>query len=183
VTPATVTIRPLRWPQDRPQLAALDTSYVAESVLRLRRDDLAFALVEEPVDPPLRRRYVLEPDDLERLAGAEHAAGAEADGALAGVVGAGFAAWNRRVRVEHLYVAPGARRRGAGRALMESVLAFARRKGARCVWLETQAENAPAARFYRRLGFRLCGLDVTLYDPLTLGPEAPDTALFFALDL
>jgi ribosomal protein S18 acetylase RimI-like enzyme len=34
-----------------------------------------------------------------------------------------------------------------------------------CLWLETQNVNYPAVQFYRRMGFRLCGLDETLYRP------------------
>lgn len=57
------------------------------------------------------------------------------------------------------------RRRGIGRALMDSVVAFAGQVAARCVWLETQDVNYPAVRFYRRLGVRLCRVDQWLYDP------------------
>jgi ribosomal protein S18 acetylase RimI-like enzyme len=178
-----VTVRPARWPQDRAGVAALDTAFVTDRVYRLRRDDLAFSLVETAVDPPLRRDYRLGPDDVEGIARAEYAAVAVAGGAVAGVVAATYAAWNGRLQVEHCYVAAGARRRGLGRALMESVVAHGRDRGARCLWLETQAENFGAVRFYRSLGFRLCGLDETLYDPRALPPDAPRTALFLALDL
>jgi ribosomal protein S18 acetylase RimI-like enzyme len=63
---------------------------------------------------------------------------------------------------------------------MDSVVAFARDRGAWCVWLETQADNSPAIAFYRRLGFRLCGLDECLYNPAS--PAAGDLAVFFALE-
>jgi ribosomal protein S18 acetylase RimI-like enzyme len=177
------TVRPLRWPDDRPGIESLDTSFVTDRIYRLRRDDLAFALEAATVAPPLRKGYRLDAAAVERLSRMEHVAVAEADGALVGLAAASYATWNRRVPVEHCYVAPGARRRGVGRALMASVVDFARHRGARCVWLETQAENYPAVRFYRRLGFRFCGLDESLYDPRSLPAGAPDTALFFALDL
>jgi ribosomal protein S18 acetylase RimI-like enzyme len=35
----------------------------------------------------------------------------------------------------------------------------------RCLWLETENVNYPAIGFYRRAGFRLCGLDDILYRP------------------
>jgi len=97
------------------------------------------------------------------------------------MVAANLEAWNRRVRVEHLVVSPSARGRGIGRALMDTVTAFARSRGSWCVWLETQADNYPAIQFYQRLGYRLCGLDEYLYDPAS--PAAGDLAVFFALDL
>jgi ribosomal protein S18 acetylase RimI-like enzyme len=64
---------------------------------------------------------------------------------------------------------------------MRSVVAYARHAGARCVWLETRNVNYPAVRFYRRPGFRRCGLDERLYDRATPGRE--EIALFLALDL
>jgi ribosomal protein S18 acetylase RimI-like enzyme len=73
---------------------------------------------------------------------------------------------------------------GAGRALLRALDERARsEQSLRCLWVETQNVSYPAIQFYRRLGFRLCGLDVTLYrpdDPLLLPGEV---ALFFACDL
>jgi ribosomal protein S18 acetylase RimI-like enzyme len=68
-----------------------------------------------------------------------------------------------------------------GRALVEAVIAAARDAGMRCVWLETSTLAYPAIQFYRRLGFELCGLDASLYDPA--GPAARETALYFARPL
>jgi len=39
----------------------------------------------------------------------------------------------------------------------------------------------PAIQFYRRMGFELCGLDVTLYDPASI--VAGETALYFSKSL
>jgi ribosomal protein S18 acetylase RimI-like enzyme len=75
-------------------------------------------------------------------------------------------------------------RAGIGTALLEALDRRARASGARCLWLETQNINYPAIQFYRRSGFRLCGLDDTLYDPErdpTTGPD--EVALFFTRPL
>ena len=73
---------------------------------------------------------------------------------------------------------------GCGRALIDALAERARREpSARCLWLETQNVNYPAVQFYLRMGFRLCGLDETLYrpgDPYILPGEV---ALYFARDL
>jgi GNAT superfamily N-acetyltransferase len=176
-----VLIRPLRWPDDLAALEALDTSFTTDRVYRLRRGLLAFELVEEAVDPPIHKTYPLLHSDFQRLREMEHVVVAEAEGALVGLAAAAFSAWNRRVQVEDFYVAPPVRGRGIGRGLMDSVVAYARRAGARCVWLETQTINYPAVQFYQHLGFRLCGLDEQLYDAATL--DSKEIALFFALDL
>jgi ribosomal protein S18 acetylase RimI-like enzyme len=182
--PPALRLRPARWPDDEARLAALDTSFETDRVYRVHRDPLAFALVEEPVAPPLRKTYPVLRPDAARLRGLGHVRVAEAGGVLVGLVAAAHATWNRRVEVEDLYVAPAARRRGVARALLHSVVTYARAVGARCVWLETQTVNYPAVQVYRRLGFRLCGLDESLYDPEPPArPERPEVALFFALDL
>jgi GNAT superfamily N-acetyltransferase len=178
---AEVVIRPVRWPEDGARLGALDTSFTTSRIYRVDRGPLSFQLVEAAVDPPVRKSYgtLLHEDD--RLRQSRHVVVAEEGGTLVGVAAADLSAWNRRVQVEAFFVAPRARRRGVGRALMASVVAFAREVGAGCVWLETQNVNYPAVQFYRHLGFRLCGFDDRLYDPET--PEAREVALFFARDL
>lgn len=50
-------------------------------------------------------------------------------------------------------VAPAARRRGIGRALVDELLAYARTHAAVKVLLEVRASNADAIRLYERLGF------------------------------
>lgn len=53
-------------------------------------------------------------------------------------------------RVRHLYVRPGARRKGVGRLLVESIIARARD---RYSLLTLRTDNAEADAFYRALGF------------------------------
>jgi len=95
-----------------------------------------------------------------------------------------FESWNGRARIEHLYVSGRFRGAGVGRALIEALGARARREAsARCLWLETQNVNYPAVQFYRRMGFRLCGLDETLYRPGDPHLLPGEVALYFARDL
>jgi ribosomal protein S18 acetylase RimI-like enzyme len=176
-----ITIRAARWPDDQAALGQLDTSFLTDRVYRVEREELAFRLVPEAVDPPLRKSYGSLADCLERLRRLRHVVVAEVGGEVVGLATAEPVEWSRRVEVEYFFVAPAARGRGVGRALMESVVGFARAAGAPLVWLETQNVNYPAVQFYRRLGFRICGLDERLYDPRT--PTGEETALFLALEL
>jgi ribosomal protein S18 acetylase RimI-like enzyme len=57
-----------------------------------------------------------------------------------------------------LAVAPAARRRGAGSALLAAAEEFARGQGARKLSLRVLSTNAPAIRLYERLGFQREGL-------------------------
>jgi GNAT superfamily N-acetyltransferase len=55
---------------------------------------------------------------------------------------------SRRCYLEDLFVAPAARRKGVGRALVEAVLARARDQGWHDVYWHTSASNAVARRVY-----------------------------------
>lgn len=171
-----VVIRPALWPQDIPALAALDTSFVTDTVYRLVQDGLHFRLAEEAVTPTLRKRYPFAPFDPGERAHWDHATVASESGRVVGFAAAQYAAWNRRAVIWHLYVAPECRGRGVGRQLLSSVEAFAQERGARCLWLETQNVNLPAVRFYLHAGFTLCGLDTSLYE--RDGSEGAEVALF-----
>lgn len=77
---------------------------------------------------------------------------AEGDGALAG-----FAIGHRRGAKGHVVtidVAPGWRRRGAGKVLLTELLRRLGEGGARVIRLEVDARNAGAIRFYEQMGFR-----------------------------
>lgn len=102
---------------------------------------------------------------------------AEVDGAIVGFAQIEPPTWNGRAAISHLYVSPPHRGRGVGRALLDALAERARRKGARCLFVETQNVNYPAVQFYLAAGFYLCGLDESFYDPVELPGEF---ALFFA---
>lgn len=57
------------------------------------------------------------------------------------------------IHINNVAVRPTFRGRGIGTALMQHVLAEARRLGARRATLEVRASNEPARRLYERLGF------------------------------
>jgi phosphinothricin acetyltransferase len=108
--------------------------------------------------------YDLEPSTLEQRAAwfeARAAQGfpvlvAEAEGAAAG-----FGSYGKfrdkpgyRHTVEHsLYVAPGLRGRGIGRALLAELIALARAEGRHAMVGGVDAENQGSLRFHRAMGF------------------------------
>jgi len=72
-----------------------------------------------------------------------------------------FAVWWRVADETHLLnmvVAPGARRRGVGRALVERMLADARARGDTSALLEVRLGNVAAQALYERSGFTKAGL-------------------------
>jgi ribosomal protein S18 acetylase RimI-like enzyme len=71
--------------------------------------------------------------------------------------------WNHSLAVWEFHVAPTYRRSGIGRQLMACVEAHARGSGLRMIVCETQNTNAAAILAYRKLGFRIEGIDLSLY--------------------
>jgi ribosomal protein S18 acetylase RimI-like enzyme len=170
-------IRPIHLPADRPAVMRLDTSFTTDRVYRVRATPASFTLVEEVVQPPLRKSFALEGElDDDRMW--DYGIVAEDQDAIVGFAAVRLEHWNRRAAIWHLYVAPGQRGSGLGRRLLDQVEDYARANEARCLWLETSNVNYPAIQFYRHVGFTLCGLDQSLYAPD--GDAAGETALYFA---
>jgi N6-L-threonylcarbamoyladenine synthase len=67
--------------------------------------------------------------------------------------------------IQTIAVAESSRRRGLGRVLVLSLIAEARRRGAREVFLEVRADNPGAQSLYRALGFEQIGVRVAYYQP------------------
>lgn len=61
-------------------------------------------------------------------------------------------------------VAPGVRRQGVAKALMDAALGAAGQMGARSCFLEVAVDNDAAASLYAGLGFRRAGLRKAYYD-------------------
>jgi ribosomal protein S18 acetylase RimI-like enzyme len=78
---------------------------------------------------------------------------AEADDAAVGVVALQPLADEGACEMKRLYVRPGHRRAGVGRALGEAVVAAARERGYDVMRLDTVASMTAARSLYRSLGF------------------------------
>jgi ribosomal-protein-alanine N-acetyltransferase len=77
-------------------------------------------------------------------------------------------------------VAPWARRKGVGKALMVAAIGVAREIGAGEMFLEVDVDNTPAVALYERLGFARAGLRKAYYDR---GANGRADALVMRLDL
>jgi ribosomal protein S18 acetylase RimI-like enzyme len=71
--------------------------------------------------------------------------------------------WNQSLWVAEFHVAETHRRMGIGRRLMDVVVEKAQKAGLRTIVCETQNTNAPAIQAYRKLGFRVEGVDIAYY--------------------
>jgi ribosomal-protein-alanine N-acetyltransferase len=69
--------------------------------------------------------------------------------------------------LEFVLVPPPIQRQGIGRALVQTVIAWARALGAEEIWLEVRESNASALRLYLRCGFHAAGRRPAYYaDPV-----------------
>lgn len=171
-----IALRHLQWPADRDSLLALDTSFTTDLIYRIKQTKRSFALEEIAICPPVKKDYPLA-GEFDALLACDWVKVASDTERIIGLAAMSVEQWNRRGVLHHLYVATAARRRGAGRVLVEEALREAGRQGARCLWVETQNTNYRAIQFYERLGFVWCGLDTTLYIPGGAGAE--EIGLFF----
>lgn len=172
-------------PSDQSALAGLDDSFTTDYVYEVAAGDIGFGLRLVPVDPPLVKVFPDDGDAGETATGPDEAGvheivAVDSDGSLRGFVAVAHERWNRRLVVRQITVDSAHRGRGIGGELMRRALAHGRAVGARTAWLEVASVNVPAVRAYRRMGFRLCGLDTTLY---TGTASEGETALFMARPL
>ncbi|MET9418596.1 GNAT family N-acetyltransferase [Streptomyces klenkii] len=178
--PSTAVVYRPALPGEHAEAEAIDNSFTTATVLEVTASDEGFRLRRTPVDPPLRKVYPAEDEEAEDGGEDAHVIVARAGDVLCGAVRLTHSAWNDRLVIADIRVAPGHRGRGIGTALMERGLAHGRELGARTAWLEVTNVNAPAVRAYRRMGFALCGLDTSLYRGTASEGE---TALFMSRPL
>jgi len=153
---------------------AFDTA----AVYRVDASEQGFVLAEQKLVPPLHKQYP-QPDVSAGETRWDLVVLASTQGQTVGMAATTFSAWNRRQLLDELHVAPTWRRKGVARRLVAAVFGEAARNQAREVWLETQNVNFPAIQAYRRLGFRITGLDTTFYD----GPADAEVAIFMSSPL
>lgn len=88
--------------------------------------------------------------------------GAFCGGELAGYIGGRTVAGE--TEVFNVAVAPGFRRKGIGKSLVEKFIETVRDKKTEAVFLEVRASNLPAINLYEKEGFVFCGLRKDYYD-------------------
>lgn len=115
---------------------------------------------------PYIKRWGCDPSDVERRRGIVDQGlsyGAFAGNRMVGVLIMERRTWNNTLHIEDLEVMPDWRGRGVGRMLMAKADEVARELGVRAISLETQSTNVPAIRFYRKCGYEVECVDLSLY--------------------
>jgi ribosomal protein S18 acetylase RimI-like enzyme len=154
-------------------LNALDISFTSDFVYAVVPAENSLELRLDPATVQIRKRFSIELDQPVWDQGYV----AMEDGKLCGFIATRYESWNRRLAIVHFYVDRQHRRQGIGRRLMERAIDFGRLAGARTAWLETSNCNHPGILAYQRLGFSLCGFDLSLYQGT---PSEREFAIYLA---
>lgn len=175
-----ITLRELRWPDDRDPILAIDTSFTTERVQRIFKNGTSFTMHEAAISPPLHKVYDLT-DEIEDLPALDHVVIAERDKQVMGLAALTHDIADQRAIVRHIYVDRPFRGQGIGHALMDALLMRAEEWQVRYLWLETQDVNYDAINFYQKNGLEFCGLDLSL--DVHNGSPTDETAVFFMRNL
>lgn len=177
---------------DLPTLSEINPTFISDAMLRVEREEqgmnVIWRLTEVPLEPPFDRGkgYNLQDRDLEDIRGwlkegdGLHLLVLDASRPVA-LLNVQLQVWNNTGFIWNILVDRNYRRRGLGRMLIERAVAWGSERKLRALCLETQSNNLPAIRFYRRMGFYLSGVRADLYTNHDL--ERGEVALFFSYPL
>jgi ribosomal protein S18 acetylase RimI-like enzyme len=157
-----IEIRSAVMPADTALIKLVDTSFETNEIYHVASTGNGFSLSIERLERLRRKTFPL--DDLGEGRPWQDGWLALDRGTPAGFAATRIEPFNRRCVIWHFYVSPSHRGQGIGRRLLDRALDKAAADGATSAWLETTSLNAPGIAAYRRLGFDLCGLDMTLYN-------------------
>ena len=118
------------------------------------------------LDKPYVKRFHYDNETLQQynaVLSTGYSFGAYEGDQLVGLIIAERHQWNRSLFVHEFHVVETCRNQGIGKRLMECVAEKASRAGFRIIVCETQNTNPTAINVYRKLGFRLEGIDISLY--------------------
>ncbi len=163
-----ITVRPAT-EADLIALTRLDLTYATDRYLALERSgeppEHTFALRWRNRDPAPMAVYATY--TLEGLRQALQRTNlflvAEIDGQTAGLLMVIAPSWTDAAEITDLAVDIAFRCVGAGRALVDAAVEWARGRGYRALWVEPRADNHAAISFYISLGFRLSGFNDRMY--------------------
>ncbi len=108
--------------------------------------------------------------------------GSAGDAAIAGYLMIVKPRWTDAAEITDVAVDRPSRRGGAGRALIEAAVAWARERNLRALWVEPQGEAGGTIDFYLKLGFRIRGTNDRWYSN-TDDTEAGEQAIYMYLEL
>ena len=184
-----IDIRPLTQVSDD-DLRRIITGYTSPARYRVLKTESAqlttFSLELVQLETPYIKRDDFFPDDED----VQHSLDASRDGRSLGayegdrLIAIALAAaqtWSNRLWLHEFHVEESHRGMGIGTRLMTALIEQGKQGVFRALFCETQTTNVPAIRFYRKLGFTLDGINLSMYS----NHDYPngEIALYFKLNL
>lgn len=184
-----ITIRPLTQVGEG-DLRRIITGYTSLARYHVHRSEseqqASFSLELIQLNTPYIKRNDFFPDDEDVQRSLDtsrdgRSLGAYEDDLLIAIALAEAQTWSNRLWLHEFHVEESHRGKGIGTHLMTALIELGRDAGFRALFCETQTTNVPAIRFYRKLGFTLGGINLSLYS----NDDYPDgeIALFFTRKL
>jgi streptothricin acetyltransferase len=141
-----------------------DSKYVV--VYTSAEDRVTLDLQLAILDKPYVKKFEHDDDTIqryERVLNDGFSFGAYDGNLLIGLVIGESHEWNRSLWVWEFHVLEAYRNKGIGKRLMKRVAEKAKGAGFRTIVCETQNTNVTAIKVYRKLGFRIEGIDISYY--------------------
>lgn len=161
--------------------------YVSNGIYKVKKfsdsESISFNFKSEKTDVPYVKTWKLTDENIhhyKKIIAEGFSFCAYEDNELAGFILCETRKWNNTLYIENLFVSESFRRKGIGKLLIKKVIELSRQKNFRHLELETQNTNVPAIEFYKKQGFEITGMNMTLYDPLE---NKDEVALFMTYDL
>ena len=163
---------------------AIDVKSKYEVTNKIYGDEILFRLKHTELKSEYSLKiYSNSNEDIERynkLIPEGNSFGAYDENKLIGFVISEKRNWNNSLWIEMIQVAKDYRGKGTGSELLKSLENQAASEKFRIIDIETQNTNVPAINFYRKNGYELTGLNLSLYDPEKVNGEI---AIFLAKKL
>jgi ribosomal protein S18 acetylase RimI-like enzyme len=125
---------------------------------------VSFVLELVTLKNPYQKIYELDTfEEYEQIVNFGFSLAAYEDEQIVGIALSRPQEWNGSLWIHEFHVLEAYQGKGIGRELMEAVAQKAREAKFRLIFCETQNTNVPAIRFYRKLGFHMEALNLSLY--------------------
>ncbi len=161
--------------------------YVSNEIYKVKkysdRESISFILKSQKTDVPYVKTWKLSDENINhygKIIAEGFSFGAYENKELKGFILCEERKWNNTLYIENLLVSESQRGKGIGKLLINKVIEVSHQNNFRHIELETQNTNVPAIEFYKKQGFEITGMNMTLYDPVE---NEGEVALFIVYDL
>ncbi|MBS1486551.1 MAG: GNAT family N-acetyltransferase [Bacteroidetes bacterium] len=154
--------------------------YVTDKIYNVSitgQDTLSITL--QKIERPYTKKWETTQEDISEynsIIKTGHSFSISDRGAMLGLIICEHRVWNNTLYITTILVSEKYRKQGVGKRLIAAAIEHAQMLQCRLVELETQNTNVPAVDFYKKLGFKITGLNTKLYS------DCRESALFMTYE-